>query len=51
VHRFRQLEDLVREVEQLHVLFVLFLDRLPLQVGHHLTLRVGPVLADHHERR
>jgi hypothetical protein len=33
------------------VLFVFFLDRLPLLVGDHLTLGVGTVLADHHERR
>jgi hypothetical protein len=51
VHRLRQLEDLVREVEQLDVLLVLFLDRPPLQVGDHLALCIGPVLADHHERR
>src|SRR4029077_353867 len=37
--------------EQLLVLLVLFLDRLPLLVRDHLTLRVGSVLADHHEGR
>jgi hypothetical protein len=43
--------DLLREVEQLFVLRVLFLDGLPLLVGDRLTLRVSPVLADHHECR
>jgi hypothetical protein len=45
----RELEDLMREVEQLFVLRVLFLDGLPLLVGDRLTLRVRAVLADHHE--
>src|SRR5438876_5493181 len=49
--RLRQLEYLVRKVEQLLVLFVLFLHGLPLLVGDHLTLGVCPVLADHHEGR
>jgi putative NADH-flavin reductase len=47
----RELEDLMREVEQLFVLPVLFLDGLPLLVGDRLTLRVSLVLADHHECR
>ena len=51
VNRLGQLEDLTREIEQLLVLPVLFLDGLPLLVGDRLTLRVGPVLADHHEGR
>ena len=46
-----QVEDLARKIEQLLVLLVLFLDRMPLLVGDHLTLRVGPVLADQHEGR
>jgi hypothetical protein len=33
MHRFRQREDLIGEVEQLAVLEVLLLDRLPLVVG------------------
>src|SRR6266480_7052580 len=49
VDLLRQVEDLVRDVDQLFVLAVLFFDRLPLLVGDHLTLGVGPVLADHHE--
>jgi hypothetical protein len=32
-------------------LLILVLHRLPLLVGDHLPLRVGAVLADHHERR
>src|ERR1700752_4258035 len=46
-----QLEDLLRQVDQLLVLAVLLQDRLPLLVGEDLALRIGPVLADHHERR
>src|SRR5262245_60136143 len=51
VDRLRQYQDLVREPEQLLVLLVLLPDRLPLLVRDHLTLGVGSVLADHHERR
>src|SRR6476659_7917167 len=51
VNRLREVEDLTRELEQLFVLPVLFLDGLPLLVGDGLTLRVRPVLADHHECR
>jgi hypothetical protein len=47
----RQLEDLVREREQLLVLLILLLHGLPLLIGEHLTLRVRSVLTDHHERR
>src|SRR3954447_2746326 len=47
---FGQLQDLAREVEQLLVLLVFLLDRLPLLVGENLSLGVRPVLADHHER-
>src|SRR3954463_2036818 len=48
---FRQGKDLPGELEQLLVLALLLLNRLPLLVGEHLALRVGPVLADHHEGR
>src|SRR3954469_6612549 len=48
---FGQLQDLPRQVEQLLVLLVLLLDRAPLLVGDHLALRVGAILADHHEGR
>src|SRR3954451_7705151 len=48
---FGQLQDLAREVEQLLVLLVFLLDRLPLLVGENLSLGVRPVLADHHEGR
>src|SRR6266545_4105301 len=51
VDRLRQLEDLLREIEELLVLQVLLLDGLPLLVGNHLTLSIGAVLADHHECR
>jgi hypothetical protein len=51
VDRLRQLEDLIGELEQLLVLRVFLLDDLPLLVRDHLTLRVGSVLADHHEGR
>ena len=51
MNRLREVEDLTRELEQLFVLPVLFLDGLPLLVGDRLTLRVRPVLADHHEGR
>ena len=37
--------------KQLLVLLLLLLDCLPLVVGQHLALLVGPVLADHHEGR
>ena len=33
------------------VLLLLLLDCLPLVVGQHFPLLVGPVLADHHEGR
>ena len=46
-----ELQDLVGDVQQLHVLLLLLLDCLPLVVGQHLALLVGPVLADHHEGR
>jgi hypothetical protein len=51
VYGFRQVENLLGEVEQLHVLSVLLLHRLPLLVGDDLPFRVGAVLADHHEGR
>src|SRR4029453_15200344 len=51
VNRLREVQDLTRELEQLFVLAVFFLDGLPLLVGDYLTLRVRPVLADHHEGR
>jgi hypothetical protein len=41
-----ELQDLVGQVEQLLVLPILLLDRLPLLVGQHLPLLVRPVLAD-----
>src|SRR5262249_12956420 len=44
-------EDLVREMDQLLVLPILFLHGLPLLVGDHLALGVGSVLADQHEGR
>src|SRR5439155_7234403 len=47
----RQIQDLLREVEQLLVLVVLVLHGLPLLVREDLTLGVDAVLADHHERR
>jgi hypothetical protein len=46
-----ELQDLVGDVQQLLVLLLLLLDCLPLVVGQHLALLVGPVLADHHEGR
>ncbi len=51
VHGARELEDLVGDVEQLAILIVLLLNRLPLRVGDDLPFGVGSVLADHHERR
>ena len=51
VDQLRQLENLIRQLDQLPVLVVLFLDHLPLQVGGGLPLEVGAILADHHERR
>jgi len=46
-----ELQDLVGDVQQLLVLLLLLLDCLPLVVGQHLALLIGPVLADHHEGR
>jgi len=46
-----ELQDLVGDVQQLLVLLLLLLDCLPLVVGKHLALFIGPVLADHHEGR
>ena len=43
VHGLRQLEDLVRDPEQLPVLRALVLDGTPLLVRKHLALRVGAV--------
>jgi hypothetical protein len=43
VNRLREVQDLTRELEQLFVLPVFFLDGLPLLVGDYLTLRVRPV--------
>src|SRR6476661_2868854 len=51
VDGLRQVEDLVREMEQLVVLLVLVLHRLPLLVRQHLAFLVRAVLADHHEGR
>jgi len=39
VNRLREVEDLTRELEQLFVLPILFLDGLPLLVGDRLTQR------------
>jgi hypothetical protein len=47
----RQLEDLAGQLDQLLVLVVFFLHHLPLQIRGGLPFEVGPVLADHHERR
>ena len=46
-----ELQDLVGDVQQLHVLLLFLLDWLPLVVGQHSALLIGPVLADHHEGR
>jgi hypothetical protein len=46
-----QFENLVGQLDQLPVLLVLFLHHLVLLVGGGLSLEVGAVLADHHERR
>jgi hypothetical protein len=47
-----ELQDLVGDVQQqLLVLLFLLVDCLPVVVGQHLALLVGPVLADHHEGR
>jgi hypothetical protein len=43
VDRPGQLQDLVGDLEQLLVLLLLVLDRLPLLVGQRLTLFVGAV--------
>jgi hypothetical protein len=45
----RQPKDLPREVQEIIVLTVLLLHRPPLLVGDDLALRVGAILADHHE--
>lgn len=41
VNGLRQIEDLVREIEQFPVLLILLLHRLPLLVGDDLPLGVG----------
>jgi hypothetical protein len=46
-----EFQDLVGQLQQLLVLLLFFLDRLPLVVGQDLAFLVGPVLADHHKRR
>src|SRR6266511_1356288 len=46
-----ELQDLVGQTQQLLVLLLLLLDRLPLVVGHDLALLVRAVLADQHKRR
>jgi hypothetical protein len=46
-----ELQDLVGDVQQLLVLLLLLLDCLPLVIGQHLALLLGPVLADHREGR
>jgi len=51
VHLAREHEDLMGELEQLAVLVVLLLHRLPLLVGDRLLLGGAAVLADPHERR
>jgi hypothetical protein len=44
-----ELQDLVGDVQQqLLVLLFVLVDCLPVVVGQHLALLVGPVLADHH---
>src|SRR5215207_9443100 len=47
----RQLKDLMGQLEELLVLFLLELDRLPLLTREDRTLVVRSVLADHHECR
>src|SRR6476659_8013561 len=46
-----QLEGLIRQLNKLLVLGVLFLGHLPLQIRGRLAFEVGPVLADHHGGR
>ena len=46
MYGLRQVENLLGEIEQLHVLPVLLFHRLPLLVGDDLPFRVGTVLAD-----
>src|SRR5689334_4356568 len=51
MHGLGEVEDLLREVEQLAVLMVLLLHGGPLLVDDHLVLCVGAILTDHHKRR
>src|SRR5207244_8473038 len=51
VDRLGQLEDLVRDGDQRFVLRFFGLHGLPLVIGEYLPLRIGAVLADHHEGR
>jgi hypothetical protein len=46
-----ELQDLGGQGQQLLVLLLFFLDRLPLVVGQNLAFLVGPVLADHDKGR
>jgi hypothetical protein len=45
-----QLKNLPGDSQKLVVLLILLLDHLPLLICDHLSLGVGAVLADHHER-
>ena len=51
MHLLRQVQDLPRQIQQLLVLRLLGSHQLVLMVRKDLSLHVGTVLTDHHERR